>query len=132
MNKKHDTDDKRHFSRILFDARCTLHQGDSEWRVELLDVSLRGILINCTDLSNADLEKPFESIISLSDAGESIIMSLQLVHQESTHLGFECQYIDLDSITHLKRLVELNLGDPNLLHRELGALSLYHPSPRNK
>jgi hypothetical protein len=34
-------------------------------------------------------------------------------------VGFECQAIDLDSITHLKRLVELNLGDEGLLHREL-------------
>ena len=129
MDSKHATDDKRHFSRILFDANCTLHQGESEWHVELLDVSLRGILINCTDLSNANLEKPFEAIVNLSDAGESIIMSLKLVHQEATHLGFECEYIDLDSITHLKRLVELNLGDPDLLHRELGALTLYHHEP---
>jgi hypothetical protein len=33
-------------------------------------------------------------------------------------LGFQVQYIDLDSATHLRRLVELNLGDPALLERE--------------
>jgi len=129
MNNKQPTNDKRHFSRILFDATCTLHQGENEWSAELLDVSLRGILIKCPDLSNANLEKPFEAIIALSEAGESIIMSLKLAHQEATHLGFECEYIDIDSITHLKRLIELNLGNPELLNRELGALTLYHREP---
>jgi hypothetical protein len=33
-----------------------------------------------------------------------------------------CESIDLDSITHLRRLVELNAGDPALLERELTAL----------
>ncbi|MCG8610315.1 MAG: hypothetical protein MI864_07240, partial [Pseudomonadales bacterium] len=32
------------------------------------------------------------------------------------------KYIDLDSITHLKRLIELNVGDPSLIERELSAL----------
>jgi len=126
MDSKQSANDKRHFSRILFDATCTLHQGEDEWPAELLDISLRGILIKCPDLSTANLEKPFEAIIALSEAGESIIMSLKLVHQEATHLGFECEYIDIDSITHLKRLIELNLGNPELLNRELGALTLYH------
>ena len=31
--------------------------------------------------------------------------------------------IELDSIVHLKRLVELNLGDESLLERELTELS---------
>jgi len=43
---------------------------------------------------------------------------VELKHVEGDHLGFKCQYIDLDSVTHLKRLVELNLGDPEMLERE--------------
>jgi hypothetical protein len=33
-----------------------------------------------------------------------------------------CDSIDLDSITHLRRLVELNAGDPRELDRELAIL----------
>lgn len=129
MDSKQPANDKRHFSRILFDATCTLHQREREWSAELLDISLRGILVKCPDLSSADLEQPFEATIALSETGDSIIMSLKLAHQEETHLGFECEYIDIDSITHLKRLIELNLGNPELLNRELGALTLYHREP---
>ena len=32
------------------------------------------------------------------------------------------KHIDLDSISHLRRFVELNLGDEQELERELGAL----------
>jgi hypothetical protein len=33
-----------------------------------------------------------------------------------------CDNIDVDSVTHLRRLVALNSGDPKLLDRELAAL----------
>jgi hypothetical protein len=126
VGNKNTTENKRHFSRILFDASCTLHQNDKEWKTELLDISLHGILVKSPSPLDADFDKPFEAVISLSEAGDSIIMSVKLTHREPNHLGFECEYIDIDSITHLKRLVELNLGDHDLLNRELGALTIYH------
>ena len=43
-------------------------------------------------------------------------------HIDGRHLGLCCTSIDLDSITHLRRLVELNAGDPAILERELTAL----------
>jgi len=49
-------------------------------------------------------------------------MTASVAHIDPTRIGFICEHIDLDSITHLKRLVELNLGDEELLHRELSSL----------
>ena len=37
-------------------------------------------------------------------------------------LGLLFHTIDLDSVTHLRRLIELQLGDPALLQRDLAAL----------
>ena len=42
--------------------------------------------------------------------------------QDGELIGFVCRHIDVDSISHLRRLVELNLGDEALLERELAAL----------
>ena len=42
--------------------------------------------------------------------------------KEAHKLGFECTRIDQQSISHLRRVVELNLGDEALLQRELKAL----------
>lgn len=131
MGNKSTTENKRHFSRIVFDASCSLHQNDKEWKTELLDISLHGILVKRPNPLDADFDKPFEAVISLSEAGVSIVMSIKLMHQEPDHLGFECEYIDIDSITHLKRLVELNLGDHDILNRELGALTIYRHEQKN-
>jgi hypothetical protein len=42
-----------------------------------------------------------------------------VVHQDGQHIGIKCRHIDVDSLTRLRRLVELNLGDATLLDREL-------------
>ncbi|MOA67711.1 Cyclic diguanosine monophosphate-binding protein [compost metagenome] len=47
---------------------------------------------------------------------------MQLRHDNDGHLGFACLHIDLESITYLRRLIELNLGDEDELQRELGSL----------
>jgi hypothetical protein len=49
-------------------------------------------------------------------------MEVVLTRAQPQSLGFVCRHIDLDSISHLRRLVELNLGDEQLLERELAAL----------
>ena len=50
-------------------------------------------------------------------------MSLTFSHEENNTLGFKCQHIDIDSMTHLKRLVELNVGSDDILMRELEFLT---------
>lgn len=57
-------------------------------------------------------------------AGDEVEINLAVmaVHSEEDHIGFKTEHMDLDSATHLRRLVELNLGDENLLERELSEL----------
>jgi hypothetical protein len=116
-------DERRQFSRILFNAECTLHQNDLEWTTEVLDISLRGLLVHKPDHFLMDRNAPCEATIRLSGSNSHIIMSLYFSHEDQTTLGFRCQHIDIDSMTHLKRLVELNLGSEAMLKRELQALT---------
>lgn len=51
-----------------------------------------------------------------------IAMAGELAHVEAGHAGVLCRSIDLESITHLRRLIEVNLGDPAASERELKAL----------
>jgi hypothetical protein len=112
-------DNRRRFHRIFFDARCELHWGEESWPTHVLDISMKGVLIHRPENWSAPLNEPFEVTIHLNDEVSAIIMALELRHIEQDHLGFACRYIDLESAAHLKRLVELNLGDPTLLNREL-------------
>lgn len=56
------------------------------------------------------------------DAETDVQMRVRLTHEDPSQLGFVCEHIDLDSISHLRRLIELNVGDQEELERELGAL----------
>jgi len=113
--------DRRRFQRIEFDAATELVQGDRRWPVELHDLSLKGLLVRRPEGWDADADQPFEARVRLADDAE-LRMEVAMTHEEGDLIGFVCQHIDLDSIAHLRRLVELNLGDEALLERELAAL----------
>lgn len=114
--------EKRRFHRISFDAECELHCQESVWSSEVLDVSLKGVLVKRPESWDVPLKQPCEVVILLDDHKTGIVMAVELRHVENHRLGFKCQYIDLESATHLKRLVELNLGDQALLEREFAHL----------
>ncbi|MEQ4198670.1 PilZ domain-containing protein [Pseudomonas syringae] len=113
--------DRRRFKRIAFDAKTDLKQGDQTWKVQLVDLSLKGLLIERPDPWNSDQTQPFEVDIILSNYAH-VKMDVKITHDNSRQLGFVCRHIGLESISHLKRLVELNLADPEELDRELAAL----------
>lgn len=121
-----NSEDRRHHSRITFHTVAHLVVGNREIPVSVLDISLKGALVqvpeNALDLG-AETDPPCELNIDLDDAeSDRICMKVRIAHAHQERIGLLCQNIDLDSVTHLRRLVELNLGDPDLLERELSAL----------
>ena len=112
---------RRRFKRIAFDARTELRQGEYIWPVKLIDLSLKGLLIERPEPWLGDKEQDFFVDIHLSDDVD-IQMDVHLAHEDHGQLGFVCRHISLESIQRLRRLIEFNLGDPQELERELGAL----------
>jgi hypothetical protein len=113
--------DRRRFKRIAFDARTELSQGEFTWPVKLIDLSLKGLLIEKPEPWLGNRERHFLVDVHLNeDVG--IKMDVMLTHDDHGQLGFVCKHISLESIERLRRLVELNLGDAQELERELGAL----------
>lgn len=113
--------DRRRFRRIAFDARTTIAQNGWNWPVQLVDLSLKGLLVQRPDDWQGNRAEAFDVDIRL-DPQAHIKMQVKLAHDEHGQLGFVCENIDLESISHLRRLIELNLGDEEELERELGAL----------
>jgi len=115
--------DRRPFSRVDFRAPAQLIQGDHTWDAQVRDISLKGALLAMTpeQLTQLDESQPLEVQIRLSEDLE-IDMHCRLAHRQKDRLGLACLSIDLDSIQHLRRLIELNLGDPAAMERELSEL----------
>lgn len=87
----------------------------------MLDLSLKGALVELPEHFAAALAQEFDLFLGLSD-DDSIVMHVEIAYRADRRAGLRCTRIDLDSITHLRRLVELNSGDPGALERELAEL----------
>lgn len=121
--------EKRHFSRFHIDGTTVLTHDATQSSTELLDLSLNGAL--CRQPLHTHLKIGTICSLSTTLINSDICINMQghVVHQNSDIVGIRCDHIDLDSITHLKRLVELNLGDGSILERELTELG--HMDQRN-
>lgn len=115
--------EKRHFTRIPFDARYTLSRsGQTDtFHGEVLDISLKGALLHHGDTSALKTGEVFDLTLIL-DTELELTMVASVVHVEAETVGVHYDAIDVDSITHLRRILELNLGDVELLERELSEM----------
>jgi len=115
------TPEQRRFTRVTFPATAKLLAGGVERSCELLDISLKGALIRRPPGWAAAIDEPVVLEITIS-AENWIRMEARVAHIESDHAGIVCHHLDLESAAHLRRLIELNLGDEAQLHRELAAM----------
>jgi hypothetical protein len=118
------TDERRQHARIAFHAPARLVLGERSLDVVVLDLSLKGALIRLpasTPVSEG-ASGMLHVLLNECEPGDQISMQTRVAHVEGLQAGLLCISIDIDSVTHLRRLLELNLGDPALLERELSAL----------
>lgn len=116
----------RHFSRIPFGAEVLLHLHDRTINVQLIDIALKGALLETATLQALVPQEHCRLVLALTDGGDSITMGGKIVHLEEQHVGIECEDIDVVSLTRLRRLIELNTGDAELMMRELSQLFARH------
>ena len=110
--------ERRQFSRVLFSNQAQLRCQEAVWQTTWLDISLNGALVE-TPAQFAPETGQLQLSFTIPDSDILLQMETQLVHQKDNQLGLACRHIDVESISHLRRLVELNVGDPTLLNREL-------------
>lgn len=112
---------QRRFSRVPFNTLVELEQGERQLQGDLLDLSLNGLLVVQRDAGHLDPNQPLLARVLLADDA-CIVMHGRLAHREAEYLGIACETIDVTSIGHLRRLLELNLGNPKAMERELSEL----------
>lgn len=114
--------DKRKYTRIITSLDAKINLDNIEYEVTILDLSLNGALITspagiiamCGTTGNLTLRLTLESTITFA---------FEVSHIENDTWGVKVKLTDIESITHLRRLIELNLGDSQILDRELINLS---------
>lgn len=124
MNKKEQavtasdvSGDRRRFTRIHFDAQTEICHAGQQQSVQLVDISFNGLLAQSDAPLAIQQGTEIEARIHIGD--NVLRIPAVLTHHRGNLYGFHIERLDIDSATHLHRLVELNLGDETLLKREL-------------
>ena len=117
--------DKRHFHRVPFISNINISLDEQSWECNLLDVSLKGVLIEPPQKFNKQSDGVYTIKLTLNE-DVAVNMQAQITHSDSSHLGFQWINIDLDSLTTLRRLLELNANDSDDINRELAELISSH------
>ena len=123
------SNESRHFSRIPFHADVQLHfmLPNMTQIGSLRDISLKGVLVETLHPINTLLGKACRMHLILSAGEEKIIMEGTVAHHEDNLVGIDCKNIDVDSMTNLRRLIEINMGDEGLLKKELFSMFKIEP-----
>ncbi|MBT8129351.1 MAG: PilZ domain-containing protein [Gammaproteobacteria bacterium] len=114
--------ERRNNQRIPFQAEIIMQSGNEEWSCNLLDISLKGMLVEPPDNLDIDTSKPCALALFLGE-DTAIHARVNITHvMGNGNWGLQWKHIDVDSLKHLRRLLELNTNDPDLMHRELADL----------
>ncbi|SDE23345.1 PilZ domain-containing protein [Desulfuromonas thiophila] len=110
--------EKRHFQRVPFIEQVHLCHEQQHLQGKLLDISLKGLLVELESLP-PQVQPPHWQV-SLRLAGDlRLTFTAEVRHCHDRTLGLAFTRMDADSMTHLRRLLELNSGDAEEIEREL-------------
>jgi len=115
--------DRRRFDRVATDKPVVVVDSDGEHPGIVVDVSLRGALLELDNGWRPALGDAVNARIAIDESENCCIYAEgEVAHLDGNRIGLHCLIMDLDSASNLRRLVELNLADPELLERNLTEL----------
>ncbi|MCG8333490.1 MAG: PilZ domain-containing protein [Proteobacteria bacterium] len=112
-------ENRRNFSRVKFNSKAYLNYNNSHEQVDLVDISLKGALVSFQNPMDIGSDSPCTFELHLSDSEIVMNISAIIVYKRDDNLGLKFDNIDLESMIHLRRLVELNVGNPDQIQKEL-------------
>lgn len=119
---------ERMFRRVEFHAPAEVTCEDLVLDAEVMDISLKGVLLQAISPANApEVGQTCTIRLKLSedadDENTRIRMTSVIRNSQADLFGAQWVDIELDDLTRLRRLLELNLGDDGeMIERELGQL----------
>jgi len=110
--------EQRNFRRINFESAADIFIDETPHRCKLVDLALQGALLTCEVNLPLVVGSRYRLKITLLASELTLDFTAELIHQRGTFYGFI--FVSEDAITmgHLRRLLELNIGDGNEVDRE--------------
>lgn len=112
-------EERRKFSRVKFIADVEVAIDNQLFPGELIDISLNGALFRAKGSIKMERGDVCELKFYLPSTDLTLKFNAQLVHDHQRQFGFKFISEDVETMTHLRRLIELNVGDAELVSHEL-------------
>lgn len=115
---------QRRFTRIPFHVPAQIEFRGGKLPCALVNVSLKGALVELGTTGPVPaMGATCAVIIDLEPGGGARIrMDGDVAHQRGRLVGIRCDELDLESVQHLRRILEVNVGDEDVVLKELGEL----------
>lgn len=112
--------EKRNFSRIPFKIEAQLEYNGQTIRGEVDNLSLKGMMLKTDLRPEVDTLLPIKIVLT-EGADESLVLHIngRVVRQIPEGIGIFFDEMDLDSFSHLSKIIEYNSGDPEKVKNEL-------------
>jgi hypothetical protein len=114
--------EQRHFHRIRFDVMIQIEINGTVHEASLVDISLKGVLIETAGGFTTELGNSCHLTIRLNNSDVVISFDGKVVHVNDGLVGIKIILIDVESMIHLRRLVTLNSENSERVRDELNAL----------
>lgn len=121
MNEQSNSE-RRRYTRIPFKKNVTLYSGMEALTAEIIDISLKGILLHCPDNHQPKTGGLYRLSIPIENS-PAIIMNIAVIHANEEVFGAEWTQIDMDSFASLKRTIELNIKEKESLRKDIKTLA---------
>ena len=110
--------EQRSYRRINFQTEADISIGLQRHTCELVDLALQGALFKTDQGLPLRVGDQCRLTIGLPASSLTMEFNGELIHQRGSFYGFIFLSEDMDTMGHLRRLLELNFGDGDEVDRE--------------
>jgi c-di-GMP-binding flagellar brake protein YcgR len=116
-------EDKRRFNRVTCEEKLLVCFDGSSARAQLLDISLKGALVEFENDVSFQLGDILDITLTLDNSDIVLQFESKVIHRNNNLAGVKFIRIDLDSMIHLRSFIEARTMDPEQVIREFDYFS---------
>ncbi len=113
---------QRRFGRIAFGTDIHIEHQGATYSGALQDIALKGALLHFEALPPLKMNDTCQLSIHLVNSDIILHFKAEAIHFHQDTIGFRFVETDLDTLAHLRRLLELNTGDAEKVEQEISFL----------
>jgi hypothetical protein len=116
-------EEKRRFRRIACIEKVIFQCGEGVIEAEMLDISLKGALLELNDEAAISTGDKCRITLNLKDSDIFLQFLAELVHRRNNLVGVKFVHMDIDTLIHLRSLLEARTANPQQVMDEIAFLT---------